>query len=70
MTVTSAADPQSDCATLSTLDRMRSRFAKVLVPLLWLNTFLVALAAVFIAPSGALFMAGSSLLLSLAVTGS
>lgn len=70
MTSTSAADPQSDCATLSSLDHMRSRFARVLVPLLWANTLLVALAAVFIAPSGALFMSGSSFVLSLAVTGS
>lgn len=70
MTSPSATDSQSDCATLSTLDHMRSRFAKVLIPLLWLNTLLVALAAYFIAPSGAVFMAGSSLVLSIAVTAS
>lgn len=68
MTRHTADDPHSDCETLSSLDQMRSRFAKVLVPLLWVNTLFVGLAAFFIAPSGALFMTSSSLVLSLSVT--
>lgn len=68
MTRSTTSDPQTDLATLSTIDLMRSRFAKVLIPLLWLNTLLVGLAAFFIAPNGALFMLGSSFVLSSAVT--
>lgn len=70
MTNPSTAASPSDSATLSTLDLMRARSAKVLIPLLWVNTLLVALAAFFIAPSGAIFMVASSAILSLAVTGS
>lgn len=68
MTLPITGDPQSVNDTLSSLDQMRSRFARVLIPLLWVNALFVGLAAAFIAPGGALFMTGSSLVLSTAVT--